>query len=89
MYESCHLALQGSANWDNKLCCTALAGSLKHLDDVQAWEFNISTRIIALKSSLPQQWLTDFKEALGKQAPIRLETKGSLLEIYRGLGDIT
>ncbi len=63
--------------------------SLSHLDDVQAWEFNISTRIVALKSSLPQQWMTDFKEALGKQAPLRIETKGSLLEIYRGLGDVT
>ena len=86
---SCHLAFWGAATGVIKLCCTALAGCLSHLDDVQAWEFNISTRIIALKSSLPQQWMTDFKEALGKQAPLRIETKGSLLEIYRGLGDIT
>ncbi|KAL3137083.1 hypothetical protein ABBQ32_006668 [Trebouxia sp. C0010 RCD-2024] len=55
-------------------------------EDLEVWEFKIDLRVVALKGSVPNQWVQDFKQALGKYGILRLHQKGQLQDIYSELG---
>lgn len=36
--------------------------NLEGEEDLQVWEFKIDLRVVALKGSVPNQWVEDFKQ---------------------------
>lgn len=56
---------------------------------VAVYEHGMSLAIVALRGSVPQQWIMDFKSSLGKYAGFTLGQRQQLEEIYKDLSDPT
>ncbi|KAF5832125.1 hypothetical protein DUNSADRAFT_12136 [Dunaliella salina] len=56
---------------------------------VAVYEHGMSLAIVALRGSVPQQWIMDFKTSLGKYAGFTLGQRQQLEEIYKDLSDPT
>ena len=54
---------------------------------LQAWEFDVPLRVVALRSSVPGAWPADFRAVAGKHARFSLEQRGQLADIYSELTD--
>lgn len=54
--------------------------------ELEAWEFKIYLDVVALTGSVPDQWVEDFKQALGTYGVLRLKQRGQLQDIYKELG---
>ncbi|GBF91197.1 hypothetical protein Rsub_04866 [Raphidocelis subcapitata] len=54
---------------------------------VEAYEHGMSLSIVALRGSVPTQWVLDFRQGLGRYAGFELGQRGQLQEIFNELGD--
>lgn len=72
-------------------CNCAYAGlrlrALRHTSEahrlqVQAWEFDVPLRVVALRGSVPGAWPADFKAAAGRHAKLAFEQRAQLADIY-------
>ncbi|DBA66493.1 TPA: hypothetical protein ACH3X2_002464 [Trebouxia sp. C0005] len=54
--------------------------------DLEVFQFCVHLSVVALRGSVPKQWVEDFKQALGEYGVLRLQQKGQLQDIYKELG---
>ncbi|KAI8466668.1 MAG: hypothetical protein J3K34DRAFT_379213, partial [Monoraphidium minutum] len=54
---------------------------------VEAYEHGMSLSIVALRGSVPTQWVLDFRQCLGRYAGFELGQRGQLQEIFDELKD--
>lgn len=73
------------------LCGTPLAEATRNLqlegkEAIEVWDFNVELNVVCLKNSVSQDWVDDFKQALGKYGALTIQYKGQLHDIYTALG---
>eukprot|EP00798_Chlamydomonas_sp_ICE-L_P026686 gene26686-4261_t len=56
---------------------------------IEVFEHGMSLTIVALRGSVPSQWILEFKQTLGKYAGFAYGQRGQLAEIYKELPDVT
>lgn len=54
--------------------------------DLEVFQFCVYLSVVALRGSVPNQWVEDFKQALGEYGILKLQQKGQLQDIYKELG---
>lgn len=52
---------------------------------IQANEHNLFLTIVALRGSVPQQWLSDFRGCIGKYCGLKLDQRAQLTDIWKDL----
>ena len=50
---------------------------------VEVFEHGLSLTIVALRGSVPSQWILDFKMTLGKYAGFAFGQRGQIAEIFK------
>jgi len=56
--------------------------------NIEVFEHGMSLNMVALRGSVPNQWITDYRLTLGKYAGFALGQRGQLDEIYKELSDL-
>lgn len=86
-------ALGGGSAWAASLplalpATAAKSVTLRDGTVVDAFEHSQSLSIVALRGSVPSQWITDYRSALGQYAGFSLDQRAQIDEIFRDLSDL-
>lgn len=53
---------------------------------LEAWEFDVPLRVVALRGSVPAQWSADFQATAGRHSRLAMQQRLQLQEIFDELG---